>query len=112
MELKQVIIIRKDLRLSRGKLAVQVAHASVTAADKSKFKREWLNSEQKKVVLKCKNLNELLNLFESVKRAGLPSALIKDAGHTEIPAGTVTCVGIGPAPEKDIDKVTGDLKLL
>jgi len=112
MELKQVMIIRKDLKLSTGKLAVQVAHASVTAAEKSKFKKDWLNYEQKKAVLKCEDLNELLNLFENAKRAGLPCALIRDAGHTEIPPGTITCVGIGPAPDKDIDNVTGDLKLL
>ncbi|PKP54680.1 MAG: aminoacyl-tRNA hydrolase [Candidatus Altiarchaeales archaeon HGW-Altiarchaeales-3] len=112
MELKQIMIIRKDLKLSRGKLAVQVAHASVTSADKSKFKSEWLNHIQKKAVLKCEDLNELLSLFEKAKREGLPCALIRDAGRTEIPAGTVTCVGIGPAPEKDIDKITGDLKLL
>ena len=112
MELKQVMLIRKDLKLSRGKLAVQVAHASVTAAEKSEFKKDWLSHEQKKVVLTTENLNELFELFEKAKREGLPCALIRDAGHTEIPPGTVTCVGIGPAQDKDIDAVTGDLKLL
>lgn len=112
MELKQVIVVRKDLELSKGKLAGQVAHAAVSAAEKSKFKKDWIDSAQKKVVLKCETLTELLDLFEKAKKAGLPCALIKDAGHTEIPAGTTTCVGIGPAPDKDIDKITGDLKLL
>ncbi|ODS36124.1 aminoacyl-tRNA hydrolase [Candidatus Altiarchaeales archaeon WOR_SM1_SCG] len=112
MELKQVMLIRKDLKLSRGKLAVQVAHASVTAAEKSEFKKDWLRYEQKKVVLTTENLNELFELFEKAKREGLPCALIRDAGHTEIPPGTVTCVGIGPAQDKDIDAVTGNLKLL
>jgi PTH2 family peptidyl-tRNA hydrolase len=112
MALKQVMIIRKDLKLSTGKLAVQVAHASVSAAEKSKFKKDWLDFEQKKAVLKCEDLDELLGLFEDAKRAGLPCALIRDAGLTEIPAGTVTCLGIGPAPDKEIDKVTGNLKLL
>lgn len=107
-----MMLIRKDLKLSRGKLAVQVAHASVTAAEKSEFKKDWLSHEQKKVVLTTENLNELFELFEKAKREGLPCALIRDAGHTEIPPGTVTCVGIGPAPDKDIDTVTGNLKLL
>ena len=103
--------MRGDLKLSKGKTAAQVSHASVTAADSSEHKREWM-PEQKKVVLKCKDEQELLKIFEDAKKSKLPAALIKDAGHTEIPAGTITCVGIGPAPENEINKITGHLKLL
>ncbi|RLI91854.1 MAG: peptidyl-tRNA hydrolase [Candidatus Altiarchaeales archaeon] len=112
MELKQVIVVRDDLRLSRGKLASQVAHAAISAAEESKYKDRWLNEGQKKSILKCKNLDELIQIYERAKESRLPTALIRDQGRTEIPPGTITCVGIGPAPEDEIDKITGNLKLL
>lgn len=112
MELKQVIVVRRDLNLSKGKLAAQVAHAAVSAADKSKWKREWLGEFQKKSVLRCENVGELIDIFNDAKESGLPTELIRDAGRTHIAPGTVTCVGIGPAPEDEIDRVTGELKLL
>jgi len=111
MELKQVIVARKDLNLSKGKLSAQVAHASVSAADKSEWKKEWMKQGQKKSVLKVENEKELIEIFMDAKNAGLPTELIQDMGKTEIPAGTKTCVGIGPAPEEEMDKVTGGLKL-
>jgi peptidyl-tRNA hydrolase, PTH2 family len=111
-ELKQVIVVRSDLKLDKGKLAGQVAHAAVSAAEKSRWKKDWLAIGQKKSVLKCADLEELLSIYERAKRAGLPAELISDAGRTQIPAGTTTCVGIGPAPEDLIDKFTGNLKLL
>jgi len=111
MELKQVIVARKDLNLSKGKLSAQVAHASVSAADKSEWKKDWMRQGQKKSVLKVDNLKELIDIFMRAKDSGLPTELIQDMGKTEIPTGTKTCVGIGPAPEEEIDRVTGELKL-
>jgi len=111
-EYKQVIVIRKDLKLSKGKLAAQVAHAAVTAAERSPDKKKWIDEGQKKSVLKVKGEKELLTILQEAKDAGLPTALIEDAGRTEIAPGTRTCVGIGPAPEKDVDKITGELKLV
>lgn len=108
--LKQVIVVRKDLELGKGKLAAQVAHAAITAADNSKFRKDWMREGQKKVVVKCDSLEELMYIYERAK--SLPKAIIQDAGLTEIPAGTITCIAIGPAEEKDIDAVTGNLKLL
>jgi len=105
-------VVRGDLKLDRGKLAGQVAHAAVSAAEKSRWKKEWLAAGQKKVVLKCVDLGELLSLFEQATVAGLPVELISDAGRTQIPVGTVTCFGLGPAPEDLVDRVTGRLKLL
>lgn len=110
--MKQVIVVRRDVRMGKGKLAAQVAHASVAAAEKSRWKSEWLNESQKKTVLRCDSLQELLKLHDEAKLAGLPVSLITDAGHTQLPEGTVTCVGIGPAPDEKIDKITGKLKLL
>ena len=109
---KQVIVVRKDLKMSPGKVAAQVAHASVESwkkADK-KIKEAWEKEGAKKVVLEVQSEEELLELKRKSKN--LPTALIRDAGVTEVPPGTVTCLGIGPASEEEIDKLTGHLKLL
>jgi len=109
---KQVIVVRKDLKMSPGKIAAQVAHASVEAwkrADK-KVREAWEREGAKKVVLQVESEEELLELK---KKAGkLPVALIRDAGLTEVPPGTLTCMAIGPAREEEVDKLTGSLKLL
>lgn len=111
-ETKQVIVVRKDLKLSKGKLAAQVAHAAVSAAEKSRYKKNWMDQDQAKVILKCENEKELLEIFQQAKDSGLPAKLISDAGRTELEPGEKTCVGIGPYPIDEIDKITGKLKLL
>lgn len=113
-EYKQCIVIRDDLKLSKGKLAVQVAHGAVSAAEWADRKtlEKWKEGGQKKVVLRVPTLRDLFELKEIARQNDLPTALIKDAGLTEIAPGTVTVLGIGPAKEEDIDKVTGHLKLL
>ena len=113
-EYKQCIVVRSDLKLSKGKLAVQVAHASLLSYEKASedARNAWKRQGQKKVVLKVETLEELLELAAEAENAGLPHALVQDAGLTEIPAGTVTALGIGPAPSAEIDRLTGRLKLL
>ncbi len=110
--LKQIIVVRNDLKLSKGKLAAQVAHAAISAAEISKFKKQWLAEGQKKVVVKCESLAELLEIYERSKTSFIATSLIQDAGLTEIPSGTITCIGIGPDEEEKIDKITKNLKLL
>ncbi|MFH1722574.1 MAG: peptidyl-tRNA hydrolase Pth2 [Candidatus Altiarchaeota archaeon] len=111
-EFKQVIVVRKDLNLSKGKLSAQVAHAAVTAAGKSPFKGQWIHQGQKKSVLACEDEAGLRELKKAAEDARLPCALIEDAGRTHLSPGTTTCLGIGPAPTEEIDKITGHLKLL
>ena len=111
---KQALLVRQDLQLPKGKLAGQVAHASVEAAFNSNKKvvEAWRNQGMPKIVLKVKDEKELLSYFQLAKEQGLTAALISDAGKTVLVPGTKTCVGIGPDDEDRIDKVTGTLKLL
>ena len=114
---KQVIVVRIDLGMSRGKLAVQVAHASVLAAfkayrEKPEWFRPWWDSGQKKVAVKASSEKELLEIADQARGLGLPVSIVRDAGLTELPPGTLTAIGIGPAPSSLIDKITGRLKLL
>lgn len=114
---KQVIVFRSDLRLSKGKTAAQAGHAAVSAAEEARKHRrkwfdEWLDEGQRKIAVKVKSEKEMSELETAAKELGLPNALIVDRGLTEIPAGTVTCLGIGPAPAEKVDKLTGKLPLL
>lgn len=112
--MKQAIVIRTDLKMGKGKIASQCAHASIAAFLKSKVKEkeEWINEGMKKVILKVSSKKEIMKLFNSAKNEKLPSELIYDAGLTQIEPGSVTALGIGPADDKKIDKITGKLKLL
>jgi peptidyl-tRNA hydrolase, PTH2 family len=117
LEVKQVIVVRKDIVMGRGKLAAQVAHAAVLAAEKAhSYRHDWFNiwfkTGQAKVVVKAKNLEELIELENHARIIGLPAVSVQDSGLTQIPPGTITCVGIGPGPAELIDKVTRHLKLL
>ena len=114
---KQVLIFRSNLRLSKGKTAAQAGHAAVTSAEEArKHYKEWFDgwsSEgQCKIAVKVKNEEELQDLEAKAERMGLPYALIADRGLTEVAPGTVTCLGIGPAPAEKVDKITGNLPLL
>jgi len=116
LECKLVIVVRTDLGISKGKMAAQVAHAAVNCSLKSKksdssnFKR-WYNEGQKKVVVKGTNESSLRELQQHARDVGLTCSLISDAGLTEVPPGTVTCLGIGPASETKINDITGNLSL-
>ncbi len=110
--LKQIIVVRNDLKLGKGKLAAQAAHAAISAAEISKFKKQWLAEGQKKVVVKCESLDMLLEIYERSKKSSIATSLTQDAGMTEIPPGTITCIGIGPDEEEKIDRITKNLKLL
>jgi len=113
-EYKQVILVREDLKLSKGKLAVQVSHASVDCLLKS-HKDDmlpWKEQGMKKVVLKVKDLDELLRYKEKAEDSQLTACIIRDQGRTEVMPGTITCLGIGPDREDKIDKITGDLKMV
>ncbi len=110
---KQMIILRTDLGLGKGKLAAQAAHASLAAYNKAdgKVKERWEQSGAKKVVAKVASEKELMVLFAALNKT-VPCALIRDAGKTQTAPGTATAVGAGPAEEKLLDRITKHLKLL
>lgn len=114
MGLKQVIVVRSDLKMPKGKLSVQVAHGSVEAVfnSDSKLVQAWKKQGMKKSVLKVVSEKELLDLLVHAKNAGLCVGLINDAGRTFLEPGTTTVLGIGPDSEEKIDKITGHLGLL
>lgn len=117
MEYKLVIVMRNDLKLSKGKMAAQAAHAAVNCAFASKKKDpktfdKWYSEGQRKVVVKVNDEKELFEIKAMADAQGVINSVITDAGRTEIAPGTVTCIGIGPGKEADIDKVTGDLTML
>jgi PTH2 family peptidyl-tRNA hydrolase len=111
--MKQVIVARADLGMGRGKLAAQVAHASLSAYEDAddRTRTEWKGGGQKKVVVKADGERALFELADAAEREGLPHAVVRDAGHTQLEPGTVTALAVGPGPDDAVDRVTGDLPL-
>jgi len=127
---KQVIILRKDLNMRKGKMVAQGAHASMAAilnemgvnsnGDRMLYGNgmtiamaEWLNGSFTKICVSVNSEDELIQVYKEAEAKGLPCALIRDAGHTEfngVP--TYTAVAIGPAFPHEVDPLTGHLKLL
>ena len=133
MNIKQVIVVRKDLNMRKGKLAAQVAHASMKVILSMMSKKymlhgrmeewsllmstdqeiyKWLDGSFTKIVVGVNSEKELMNLYIETQLAGLPHALILDAGKTEFKEPTYTALAIGPAKSKEIDRITGNLELL
>ncbi len=113
--MKLVLIVRTDLGMGRGKIAAQVAHAAVAAALRTRGSADfagWVREGQPKVVLKVAGEDELRQVCVAAAQARLPVEVIRDAGRTQVEAGTVTCCAIGPAADDRIDAVAGQLSLL
>ena len=112
--MKQVILVRNDLKMPKGKTVAQCSHGSVEAtlkSDKEKI-NEWKREGMKKAVLSVDSEKELLKYNQQAKDAGLVTALITDAGKTFFKEPTRTCLAIGPDKDEKIDKITGKLKLV
>ena len=116
-EFKQVIVIRSDLKMGKGKLSAQVAHAAVLATEKARktrkrVYREWTSTGQAKIVVKVNSLDALLDIHLIAEREGLITSIIEDRGLTQLKSGTISCIGIGPDYSSKIDRITSSLKLL
>jgi peptidyl-tRNA hydrolase, PTH2 family len=111
--MKQVLIVNGALALPPGKMAAQVAHASIGAFLRAGLakRQAWLDVGMPKIVLNAESEAQIGSLLHQSQEAGLPVYLVRDAGRTVIPEGTVTCLGIGPAAADEIDALTGALPL-
>lgn len=113
---KLVLVVRNDLKMGKGKAAAQCAHAAVTAYKQAQKKEPyllklWLMTGQRKVVVKADSEDEIIELQRKAAEAGLLTSVIHDAGHTQVAAGSLTVLGVGPASAQLLDEVTGQLKL-
>lgn len=124
---KQVIVMRKDLNMRKGKLVAQGAHASLKVFLDRKLETEkeymtipltesmqyWLGYRFKKICLYVNSEEELDAVYEKALEKGFPCSMIIDSGLTEFHGvKTKTCIAIGPAESEDINKITGHLPLL
>jgi len=117
--MKQVIVIRKDLNMRKGKMVAQGAHASMAAClENGELKdhpyiKEWLEGLFTKICVSVPSQLDLIRIYTQAKVKGLPCSLIEDSGLTEFKnVPTHTAVAVGPGPDDIVDMVTGDLKLL
>lgn len=115
--IKQVVVMRTDIGMGRGKMAAQAGHACVMGADRVRrthpdWYEQWCTGGQKKIALKVSGLADLHQIKIASAQDGLPYAEVSDAGHTQLEPGTITCMSIGPAPANAIDRITGHLPLL
>lgn len=113
-ELKQVLLIRTDLQMGKGKMIAQGAHASVqNVLDcNKKLLLNWKRGGMKKVALKVDSQEELEELVNKACENNIIANTIQDAGKTQVESGTMTCGSIGPGPEEKINKICGHLKLM
>lgn len=120
-DLKMVFLVREDLKMGAGKIAAQVAHAAVCLFDDitnegDEFHQTaleyWSEFGAKKIVLRGDNLETLTAAAKECKAKNIPYTMISDAGHTQVPAGSVTVLGIGVDTSEKINMVTGKFKLM
>ena len=112
--MKQVIVVNRSLALPKGKLAAQVAHAAVGAflAATAESQSTWLAVGMPKIVVYAADADTLLQLEERANGQQIPACLVRDAGRTVLAAGTITCLGLGPASAGELDPLTGELRLV
>ncbi|KAK1289829.1 hypothetical protein QJS10_CPB18g01046 [Acorus calamus] len=116
-ELKMVLVVRQDLKMGAGKIASQCAHAATgTYAElmisQRSLLRQWEQCGQAKIVVTCKNQQEMNKLKEAAESIGLPTFIVADAGRTQVSAGSKTVLAIGPGRKTTVDSITGRLRLL
>lgn len=112
-----VIVTRADLNLSKGKMAAQCGHAVSecvlkASSNDAKLLKRYLSDGARKIVVAAPHLEALKRIYGEAAESGIICSIIKDSGHTEIPPGTITVVGIGPGIRSDIDSITSRLPLV
>jgi peptidyl-tRNA hydrolase, PTH2 family len=112
--MKQVIVVNRSLALPKGKLAAQVAHAAVGAfvAASTQAQVAWLHVGMPKIVVYAADDDALVQLEQAAREQQIPACLVHDAGQTVLPAGTISCLGLGPTSAETVDRLTGGLPLV
>ncbi|XP_073305482.1 uncharacterized protein [Primulina huaijiensis] len=116
-ELKMVLVVRQDLKMGAGKIASQCAHAatgmySELMESHRSLLRQWELCGQAKIVVTCKNQQEMNKLRDAAESICLPTFIVADAGRTQVSAGSNTVLAIGPGSKSAVDSITGKLRLL
>ncbi|XP_077209921.1 peptidyl-tRNA hydrolase II (PTH2) family protein isoform X2 [Tasmannia lanceolata] len=116
-ELKMVLVVRQDLKMGAGKIASQCAHAATgiyaeMMQSQRSLLRQWEQCGQPKIVVTCKNQQEMNKLKGAAESIGLPTFIVADAGRTQVMAGSRTVLAIGPGRKASVDSITGKLRLL
>eukprot|EP00252_Welwitschia_mirabilis_P009852 TRINITY_DN22747_c0_g1_i3.p1 TRINITY_DN22747_c0_g1~~TRINITY_DN22747_c0_g1_i3.p1 ORF type:complete len:188 (+),score=23.98 TRINITY_DN22747_c0_g1_i3:217-780(+) len=116
-DVKMVFVVRQDLKMGGGKIASQCAHAATGIYGELMLSQrallfKWEQCGQPKMVVTCKNLQEMNRLEVAAEKAGLPTFAVCDAGRTQVAAGSKTVLAIGPGSKNVVDSVTGRLRLL
>ncbi|KAM3688700.1 hypothetical protein ACJW31_10G170400 [Castanea mollissima] len=116
-ELKMVLVVRQDLKMKSGKIASQCAHAATgmyaeLMQSHRSLLRQWEQCGQPKIVVTCRNQQEMNKLMEAAENIGLPTFVVADAGRTQVLSGSKTVLAVGPGPKESVDSVTGKLSLL
>lgn len=111
---KMVIVIRKDLDMRCGKIAVQVGHGVVASLlmTQAGVKQSWIDEGQKKVVLKVNNLEKLIELEKKAIENNIMTSSIIDFGLTQVDPNTKTGMAFEITKEEVIDKITDGIPLL
>lgn len=114
---KMALVVRSDLKMSKGKTASQCSHAAVMCYQESMYNngetlRCWVLTGQPKIVVKVDSVEEMKELFDRAMDDGVLAKAVLDAGRTQLEPGTETVLGIGPDYAEKIDKIVGHLKLL
>ncbi|KAI0067854.1 PTH2-domain-containing protein [Artomyces pyxidatus] len=114
---KLILVVRTDLKMSTGKIAAQCRHATLAcykalARSNPRILKQWEQGGQAKVAVRCSSEEELLEIQAHAQRLNLGAQSIRDAGRTQITAGSRTVLGVGPGPARLINQVTGKLRLL
>ena len=110
---KLVIVVRTDLEMTTGKIVAQSGHAvaQLMLGERTEEFVNWLGTGMKKVCLQADSEAKILEMAERAEKHEIPFYIVRDAGLTSVPPGTITCIGIGPDKDRLVEKVTGSLKL-
>ena len=111
---KLILVARKDLKMSAGKLAAQCGHAVLAAVNRTKRKRvieNWQFSGESIIVLKCADLQELIKIKHLAEDISIITSVVKDFGLTQVDPGTTTVLALGISKISLLDKICKNLKL-